>query len=72
MGTIAWEPFFSNDLGMSHAAEVGIGANTLGLIFACLIGGPIARFLIQRRLHAARNDRRRPAIWKSVSAITSN
>jgi ESS family glutamate:Na+ symporter len=33
---------------MSHAAEVGIGANTLGLIFACLIGGPIARFLIQR------------------------
>jgi len=46
--TIAWEPYFTNNLGMSHASEVGIGANTLGLIFACLIGGPIARFLIQR------------------------
>ncbi len=44
--TIAWAPVFNDELGLSQAVELGIAANTLGLILACLIGGPIARHLI--------------------------
>ncbi len=40
-------------MGLDSAAEVGLASNTLGLIFACLIGGPIANYLIKKhRLHS--------------------
>lgn len=49
VGTIlAWAPIFSEQLGIANAMELGIASNTLGLIAACSIGGPIANYLIRR------------------------
>lgn len=46
--TMAWAPIFDEDLGIANAAELGIAANTVGLIAACVIGGPIAAWLMRR------------------------
>lgn len=53
--TMAWAPTF-NDMGLESAAEVGLASNTLGLIFACLIGGPIANYLIKRHRLQSQGD----------------
>ena len=45
---LAWGPTFVEELGISNALELGIAGNTVGLIAACVIGGPIARYLITR------------------------
>lgn len=45
---LAWAPTFVEQLGISNALEIGIAANTVGLISAAVIGGPIARYLIVR------------------------
>lgn len=45
---IAWGPQIEEITGFAAAAEVGIAAATLGLVFAALIGGPIAKRLIDR------------------------
>lgn len=45
---LAWAPTFVDSLGISNALELGVAANTVGLIAACVVGGPIARFLIMR------------------------
>jgi ESS family glutamate:Na+ symporter len=45
---LAWAPTFVKSLGISNALELGVAANTVGLIAACVIGGPIARYLITR------------------------
>jgi len=45
--TVAWAPIFEQ-MGISGASEIGIASNTIGLIFACLMGGPIANYLINR------------------------
>ncbi|GEM79900.1 sodium/glutamate symporter [Vibrio superstes] len=45
--TMAWSPIYA-DMGIESAAEVGLAANTLGLISACLVGGPIAKYLITK------------------------
>lgn len=45
---LAWAPMFVEELGIENALELGIAANTVGLISAAVIGGPIARFLITR------------------------
>jgi ESS family glutamate:Na+ symporter len=45
---LAWAPTFVEQLGIGNALELGVAANTVGLIAACVIGGPIARFLITR------------------------
>jgi len=45
---LAWAPMFVEELGIDNALELGIAANTVGLISAAVIGGPIARFLITR------------------------
>lgn len=47
--TLAWAPIFSEQHGIGNAMELGVAANTVGLIAACVIGGPIAAFLIRRR-----------------------
>lgn len=44
---IAWGPEIEA-MGVESAAEIGIAAATMGLICAALVGGPIARFLIDR------------------------
>lgn len=46
--TMAWAPTFVEQLGITNATELGVASNTLGLIGACCIGGPIAAFLIKR------------------------
>lgn len=45
---IAWGPEIEAISGFTAAEEIGIAAATLGLIFAALVGGPIAKFLIDR------------------------
>ncbi len=46
--TLAWSPVFVERYGITNAMEIGIAANTVGLIAACVIGGPIAAYLITR------------------------
>ncbi len=46
--TLAWAPLFTEQLGIGNAMELGIASNTVGLIAACCIGGPIANYLIRR------------------------
>lgn len=46
---LAWSPTFVESLGIHNALELGIASNTVGLIAACVVGGPIARFLITRK-----------------------
>lgn len=46
--TIAWAPIFAGRLGIPNATELGVASSTLGLIAACIIGGPLANFLISR------------------------
>ena len=46
--TVAWGPTFIDKLGITNAVELGVAASTLGLITACIIGGPIATYLIKR------------------------
>lgn len=45
---IAWGPVISGEHGAAGAAELGIAAATLGLVLAALVGGPIARVLVER------------------------
>ncbi len=54
--TMAWAPHFSQDLGLGAAAEIGLAANMVGLLAACVVGGPIAGYLIRRHRIAASND----------------
>ncbi|AHD10587.1 sodium/glutamate symporter [Phaeobacter gallaeciensis] len=54
---IAWSPEVAAQTGMAGAAELGVAVATLGLVLAALVGGPIARFLINRHgLTPARPD----------------
>lgn len=46
--TVAWAPIFADQLGIANAAELGVACSTLGLIAACVLGGPLANFLIRR------------------------
>ena len=43
---LAWSPTFVENFNIANALEIGVAANTVGLIAACLVGGPIARYLI--------------------------
>ncbi len=45
---LAWAPLFVDQLGIQNAFEIAVACNTVGLIAACCIGGPIAAFLIGR------------------------
>jgi ESS family glutamate:Na+ symporter len=55
--TIAWAPVFTNDYGINNAMEIGITFATFGLIIGGILGGPLARFLIQRyRLEATSKE----------------
>src|SRR6478752_6193039 len=46
--TIAWAPLIAAEHGFPAAMETGIAAATLGLIIACVLGGPIAKYLIEK------------------------
>jgi ESS family glutamate:Na+ symporter len=45
---IAWSPRIAEDYGIGNAMEIGLASATLGLILASLMGGPIAKFLVNR------------------------
>jgi ESS family glutamate:Na+ symporter len=45
---IAWSPAIGADHGIPNAMEIGIASATFGLILASIMGGPIAKFLINR------------------------
>jgi len=45
---IAWAPRISQDYNIANAMEIGIACATFGLIFASIMGGPIAKLLINR------------------------
>lgn len=46
--TVAWSQHFVEELGIHNAQELGLAANTVGLITACMVGGPIAAWLMRR------------------------
>lgn len=54
--TLAWAPIFTERLGIANAMELGVAGNTIGLIAACVIGGPIAAFLMRRHRIASTHD----------------
>jgi ESS family glutamate:Na+ symporter len=45
---IAWGPTIESEFAITGAAELGIASATIGLILASILGGPIAKFLIER------------------------
>jgi len=45
---IAWTPIFRDEYGIELAGELGIACATFGLILGGVLGGPLARFLVQR------------------------
>ncbi|MEH6813683.1 MAG: sodium/glutamate symporter [Motiliproteus sp.] len=45
---IAWAPRIAEEFGISNAMEMGIACATFGLILASLMGGPIAKYLINK------------------------
>ena len=47
--TIAWAPAIAAEHGFPAAVETGTAVATLGLIVASLLGGPVAKFLIERQ-----------------------
>lgn len=46
--TAAWAPIISERFGIENAMELGVASNMVGLISACIIGGPIATYLMKR------------------------
>lgn len=44
---IAWAPEVGAATGLAGATELGVAVATLGLVLAALVGGPIARLLIE-------------------------
>lgn len=54
--TLAWSPYFTDVLGIAIATELGMAANMVGLMAACLIGGPIAGWLMRRHAVAPSAD----------------
>jgi len=45
---IAWAPAVADATGLKGATELGVAVATLGLVLASLIGGPIAKYLVER------------------------
>lgn len=53
---IAWTPIFRNDYDIQLAGEIGIACATFGLILGGLLGGPLARFLVNRHKLESSSD----------------
>jgi glutamate:Na+ symporter, ESS family len=55
--TIAWAPIIATEHDFAAAMETGIAVATLGLVIACVLGGPIAKYLIEKYgLHPSSGD----------------
>ncbi|MEM7238485.1 MAG: sodium/glutamate symporter [Pseudomonadota bacterium] len=59
---IAWAPDLERDFGVTGAAEMGVAAATLGLVLAALVGGPIAKFLVERNALTPENEDADPVV----------
>jgi ESS family glutamate:Na+ symporter len=46
---IAWGPVIGDRYGIAGASELGVAMATMGLIVASLLGGPIAKYLIEKK-----------------------
>jgi len=54
---IAWAPEVADATGLAGAGELGVAVATLGLVLAALVGGPIAKYLVEKNnLKPARPD----------------
>ncbi len=58
---IAWAPRFLESHGIPNAMEIGIACATFGLVLASLMGGPIARLLINRHHLKSSHDKDIPS-----------
>ena len=56
--TLAWVPDFTERLGITTALEIGTAGSMLGLIIACIIGGPIANYLMREHKLQPSHDAR--------------
>ena len=56
--TLAWAPILETQHGIGRALELGVASNTVGLVAACLIGGPMAAFLMARYRVRPSEDKR--------------
>ncbi|MDX1334319.1 MAG: sodium/glutamate symporter [Gammaproteobacteria bacterium] len=54
--SIAWAPRFAENYGVANAMEIGVACATFGLVLASLMGGPVAKFLIQRHRLEPENE----------------
>ncbi|MCC4789423.1 sodium/glutamate symporter [Vibrio splendidus] len=54
--TLAWAPMFVEEFGIANALELGVASNTVGLIAACVIGGPIANYLLNKHKVSPSNE----------------
>ncbi|GAA6192866.1 sodium/glutamate symporter [Phaeobacter sp. NW0010-22] len=45
---IAWAPDVATATGLTGATELGVAVATLGLVLAALVGGPVAKFLVEK------------------------
>jgi ESS family glutamate:Na+ symporter len=57
---IGWAPVFAERFAIGNALELGVACATFGLVLGGIIGGPIARFLIER--HGLESSESRPAV----------
>ncbi len=54
---IAWAPDVAAATGLAGASELGVAVATLGLVLAALVGGPIAKYLVEKhKLASSRPD----------------
>jgi ESS family glutamate:Na+ symporter len=54
---IAWAPDVAAATGLTGAGELGVAVATLGLVLAALVGGPVAKYLVEKNnLTPARPD----------------
>lgn len=68
---IAWGPVVEQQHNVTGAAELGIASATIGLILASILGGPIARFLIERNKLEADSDGGHTAIGAETDVATA-
>ncbi|MEM6636584.1 MAG: sodium/glutamate symporter [Pseudomonadota bacterium] len=59
---IAWAPEIAEITGIEEAEELGVAVATLGLVMAALVGGPIAKFLIESRGLQSSNPEEHPTV----------
>ncbi len=65
--SIAWSPQIGEQFNIDNAMEIGIACATFGLILASLMGGPIAKFLVNKHNLVADKD-----IQKDESSVHKN